>query len=306
MKRGEAAMKSDIVKSGIERTPHRSLLKALGCTDKEIRQPFIGIVNSFSEVVPGHIHLRSIAEAVKSGVRQAGGTPFEVNTIAVCDGIAMNHFGMRFSLPSREIIADSVEIVAQAHAFDALLFVTNCDKIIPGMIMAAARLNVPSIFVSGGPMLAGRMGAQSVDLNSVFMAVGKVARRKMGQAELRELEEIACPGCGSCAGMFTATTMNCLTGARGAVGGSTNSVLHLMAIAHEAGVEFPLSMVNDISDRTPYLCKLSPTGDYHIEDFDLAGGVPALMAELSKAKLLRPRVVRVSGRSLRDETAPPT
>ncbi|OGO02161.1 MAG: dihydroxy-acid dehydratase [Chloroflexi bacterium RBG_13_53_26] len=350
-------MKSDIVKSGIERAPHRALLRALGCTEKEIRQPFIGIVNSFTEVVPGHIHLRSIAEAVKSGVRQAGGTPFEVNTIAVCDGIAMNHFGMRFSLPSREIIADSVEIVAQAHAFDALVFVTNCDKIIPGMIMAAARLNVPSIFVSGGPMLAGRMGAQSVDLNSVFMAVGKVARRKMSQAELRELEEIACPGCGSCAGMFTANTMNCLTEALGmalggngtipavdarrirlakatglaimellrrdvrprniinrnsiynalvvdtALGGSTNSVLHLMAIAHEAGVEFPLSMVNDISDRTPYLCKLSPTGDYHIEDFDLAGGVPALMAELSKAKLLRPRVVRVSGRSLSDENA---
>jgi dihydroxy-acid dehydratase len=350
-------MKSDIVKSGVERSPHRDLLKALGCTEKEIRQPFIGIVNSFSEVVPGHIHLRSIAEAVKSGVRQAGGTPFEVNTIAVCDGIAMNHFGMRFSLPSREIIADSVEIVAQAHAFDALVFVTNCDKIIPGMIMAAARLNVPSIFVSGGPMLAGRMGAQLVDLNSVFMAVGKVARRKMSQAELRELEEIACPGCGSCAGMFTANTMNCLTEALGmalggngtipavdarrirlaketglmvmellrrdirpcniiarnsiynalvvdtALGGSTNSVLHLMAIAHEAGFEFPLSMVNDISDRTPYLCKLSPTGDYHIEDFDLAGGVPALMAELSKAKLLRPRVVRVSGRSLSDENA---
>jgi dihydroxy-acid dehydratase len=357
MKRGEAAMKSDIVKSGIERAPHRALLKALGCTEKEIRQPFIGIVNSFSEVVPGHIHLRSIAEAVKSGVRQAGGTPFEVNTIAVCDGIAMNHFGMRFSLPSREIIADSVEIVAQAHAFDALIFVTNCDKIIPGMIMAAARLNVPSIFVSGGPMLAGRMGSQSVDLNSVFMAVGKVARKKMRQAELRELEEIACPGCGSCAGMFTANTMNCLIEALGmalggngtipavdarrirlaketglavmellrrdirpcnvitrdsiynalvvdtALGGSTNSILHLMAIAREAGVEFPLSMVNDISDRTPYLCKLSPAGDYHIEDFDLAGGVPALMAELSKAKLLRPRVVRVSGRSLSDENA---
>ena len=350
-------MKSDIVKSGIERTPHRALLKALGCTDKEIEQPFIGIVNSFSEVVPGHIHLRSIAEAVKSGVRQAGGTPFEVNTIAVCDGIAMNHFGMRFSLPSRELIADSVEIVAQAHAFDALVFITNCDKITPGMIMAAARINVPSIFVSGGPMLAGRLGAQSVDLNSVFMAVGKVAKRKMPQAALRELEEIACPGCGSCAGMFTANTMNCLTEALGmalggngtipavdarrirlaketglavmellrrdirpcnvitrdsiynalvvdtALGGSTNSILHLMAIAREAGVEFPLSMVNDISDRTPYLCKLSPAGDYHMEDFDLAGGVPALMAELSKAKILRPRVVRVSGRSLSEENA---
>jgi dihydroxy-acid dehydratase len=347
-------MKSDIVKSGIERTPHRALLRALGCTDRELEQPFIGIVNSFSEVVPGHIHLRSIAEAVKSGVRQAGGTPFEVNTIAVCDGIAMNHFGMRFSLPSRELIADSVEIVAEAHAFDALVFIPNCDKIIPGMLMAAVRLNVPSIFVSGGPMMAGRLGDRSVDLNSVFMAVGQVTRRKMSQAELRELEEIACPGCGSCAGMFTANTMNCLTEALGmslggsgtipaadarrvrlaketglrimellrrdvrpsdiitknsiynalvldtALGGSTNSILHLMALAREAGFEFPLSMVNDISDKTPYLCKLSPAGDYHIEDFDLAGGVPALTAEV--VRLLKPRVTRVSGRSLTEET----
>ena len=350
-------MKSYAVKSGVERAPHRALLRALGCTEEEMGQPFIGVVNSYTDVVPGHIHLRSISEAVKSGVRQAGGMPFEFNTIAVCDGIAMNHFGMRFSLPSRELIADSVEIMAQAHAFDALVFVTNCDKVIPGMIMAAARLNLPSIFVSGGPMMAGRLGAESVDLNSVFMAVGKVTRKKMSQSELRELEEIACPGCGSCAGMFTANTMNCLTEALGmalggsgtipavdarrirlakatgmavmellrrdirprniitrgavhnalvvdtALGGSTNSILHLMAIAHEAGVEFPLSMMNDISDRTPYLCKLSPAGDYHIEDFDLAGGVPALMAELSKARLLKPRVIRVSGRSLSEENA---
>ncbi len=350
-------MKSDAVKSGVERAPHRALLRALGCTEEEIRQPFIGIVNSYSEVVPGHTHLRSIAEAVKAGVRQAGGTPFEVNTIAVCDGIAMNHFGMRFSLPSRELIADSVEILAQAHAFDALVFIPNCDKVIPGMLMAAARLNIPSIFVSGGPMMAGRLGSESVDLNSVFMAVGKVTKKKMSHSELRALEEVACPGCGSCAGMFTANTMNCLTEALGmapggngtipavdsrrarlakkagmmimdllrrdvrprsiitrdsiynalvvdtALGGSTNSILHLMAIAHEAGVHFPLSMMNDISDRTPYLCKLSPAGDYHIEDFDLAGGVPALMAELSKAKLLKPRVVRVSGKSLSDENA---
>jgi dihydroxy-acid dehydratase len=357
VKRGEAIMKSHAVKSGVERAPHRALLRALGCTEEEIGQPFIGIVNSYTDVVPGHIHLRSISEAVKSGVRQAGGMPFEFNTIAVCDGIAMNHFGMRFSLPSRELIADSVEIMAQAHAFDALVFVTNCDKVIPGMIMAAARLNLPSIFISGGPMMAGRLGAESVDLNSVFMAVGKVTRKKMSQSELRELEEIACPGCGSCAGMFTANTMNCLTEALGmalggsgtipavdarrirlakatglaimdllrrdirprniitrdavynalvvdtALGGSTNSILHLMAIAHEAGVEFPLSMMNDISDRTPYLCKLSPAGDYHIEDFDLAGGVPALMAELSKSRLLKPRVVRVSGRSLSEENA---
>ena len=350
-------MKSDAVKSGVERAPHRALLRALGCTEEEIKQPFVGIVNSYTDVVPGHIHLQSISEAVKTGVRQAGGTPFEFNTIAVCDGIAMNHFGMRFSLPSRELVADSVEIMAQAHAFDALVFIPNCDKVIPGMLMAAARLNVPSIFISGGPMMAGRLGAESVDLNSVFMAVGKVARKKMSQSELRELEEIACPGCGSCAGMFTANTMNCLTEALGmalgrsgtipavdarrirlakatglavmellrrdirprsiitrdavynalvvdtALGGSTNSILHLMAIAHEAGAEFPLSMMNDISDRTPYLCKLSPAGDYHIEDFDLAGGVPALMAELSKARLLKPRVVRVSGKSLSEENA---
>ncbi len=208
-------MKSDVVKKGIERAPHRSLLRALGCSDKELGQPFIGVVNSFNEIVPGHMHLRSIAEAVKSGVRQAGGTPFEVNTIAVCDGIAMNHPGMKFSLPSRELIADSVEIVAQAHAFDALVFIPNCDKVVPGMLMAAVRLNVPAIFVSGGPMLAGRLDGQPVDVNTVFMAVGKAAQKKMTEAELTELEKAACPGCGSCAGMFTANTMNCLTEALG-------------------------------------------------------------------------------------------
>ncbi len=348
-------MRSDIIKRGIERAGHRALLRALGCTEKELSQPFIGIVNSFSEIVPGHVHLRSIAEAVKSGVRQAGGTPFEVNTIAVCDGIAMNHPGMRFSLPSRELIADSVEILAQAHAFDALVFIPNCDKIIPGMLMAAVRLNIPSIFVSGGPMMVGRLGTQAVDLNSVFVAVGKVAQKKMTRAELVELEKIACPGCGSCAGMFTANTMNCLTEALGmalagngtipavdarriclaketgirimellhedihplhivtkdsmynafvvdtALGGSTNSILHLMAIAHEAGVEFPLSLINDVSGRTPHLCKLSPAGDYHIEDLDLAGGIPALMKEL--ASILEAGVSRVSGMSLAEEIA---
>jgi dihydroxy-acid dehydratase len=348
-------MRSDIIKRGIERAGHRALLRALGCTEKELSQPFIGVVNSFSEIVPGHVHLRSIAEAVKSGVRQAGGTPFEVNTIAVCDGIAMNHPGMRFSLPSRELIADSVEILAQAHAFDALVFIPNCDKIIPGMLMAAVRLNIPSIFVSGGPMMVGRLGTQAVDLNSVFVAVGKVAQKKMTRAELGELEKIACPGCGSCAGMFTANTMNCLTEALGmalagngtipavdarriclaketgirimgllhedihplhivtrdsmyntfvvdtALGGSTNSILHLMAIAHEAGVEFPLSLINDVSGRTPHLCKLSPAGDYHIEDLDLAGGIPALMKEL--ASILEAGVSRVSGMSLAEEIA---
>jgi len=348
-------MKSDVVKKGIERAPHRSLLRALGCTDRELGQPFIGVVNSFSEIVPGHMHLRGIAEAVKSGVRQAGGTPFEMNTIAVCDGIAMNHPGMRFSLPSRELIADSVEILARAHAFDGLVFVTNCDKIIPGMLMAAVRLNVPSIFISGGPMLAGRLEGQAVDLNTVFMAVGKVAQKKMTQAELTELEKVACPGCGSCAGMFTANTMNCLTEAMGmalpgngtipavdarrihlareagqailrliednvcprdivdqrsiynafvvdtALGGSTNSILHLMAIAHEADVDFSLTTVNEISRRTPHLCKISPSGEHRIEDLDRAGGIPAVMKEVKKHLDLK--VKRVSGLSLAQELA---
>jgi dihydroxy-acid dehydratase len=348
-------MKSDVVRKGIERAPHRALLRALGCSDKDLQQPFIGIINSFSEVVPGHIHLDTIADAVKSGVRAAGGTPFEMNTIAVCDGIAMNHPGMRFSLPSRELIADSAEIVAQAHAFDALVFIPNCDKVIPGMLMAAVRLNVPAIFISGGPMLAGRLNGQPVDVNSVFMAVGKAAQKKMTQAELTELEKAACPGCGSCAGMFTANTMNCLTEALGmalpgngtipavdtrrvqlareagqavmrllqeglcprdivnkaaiyntfvvdtALGGSTNSILHLMAIAHEAGVEFSLHTVDEISRKTPHLCKISPSGEYRIEDLDRAGGIPAVMKEVKR--LLDLKAKRVSGMSLSEELA---
>ncbi len=329
-------MKSDAIKKGIERAPHRSLLYALGLTTAELDRPFIGVVNSFSEVVPGHMHLRAIAEAVKDGVRSGGGVPFEFNTIAVCDGIAMNHQGMKYSLPSRELIADSVEIMAEAHAFDGLVFITNCDKIVPGMLMAAVRLNLPSIFISGGPMLAGRLGDSDkrVDLSSVFEAVGKTSRGQMTEAELAQLEEVACPGCGSCAGMFTANTMNCLTEALGmaltgggtipavdarrlklaeetgqqvmkllasdirprgiinrasihnafvvdmALGGSTNSVLHLMAVAHEAGVDFTLPMINNISEQTPCLCKLSPAGDYHIEDLDNAGGIAAVMKEL--------------------------
>ena len=331
-------MRSDAIKKGIERAPHRALLYALGCTRAEIDKPFIGIINSYSEIVPGHIHLRDIAEAVKAGVRSGGGVPFEVNTIAVCDGIAMNHSGMKYSLPSRELIADSVEILAEAHAFDALVFIPNCDKIIPGMLMAAVRLNLPAIFISGGPMLAGRLagnnGFKTVDLSSVFEAVGKVAKGEMHQQELECLEEVACPGCGSCAGMFTANTMNCLTEALGmglpgngtitavdarrrqlakeagqqvmklladdirprdiikkdsiynaftvdmALGGSTNSILHLMAVAHEAEADFSLSMINEISQRTPCLCKLSPAGAYHIEDLDRAGGIATVMKEL--------------------------
>jgi len=327
-------VKSDAAKKGIERAPHRSLLHAVGCTRADIDKPFIGIVNSFSEVVPGHIHLRGIAGAVKAGVHEGGGFPFEVDTIAVCDGIAMNHNGMKYSLPSRELIADSVETVAEAHAFDALVFISNCDKVVPGMLMAAVRLNLPAIFISGGPMLAGRIGGKKIDLISVFEAVGKVNSGQMSEAELLQMEELACPGCGSCAGMFTANTMNCLTEAMGlglpgngtipavdsrrqglareagrrimklladgvyprdivnsdaiynaftvdmALGGSTNSVLHLIAIAHEAGVDFPLSRINEISQCTPYLCKLSPAGQHHIEDLEWAGGIPAVMKEI--------------------------
>ena len=347
-------MKSDTVKRGIERAPHRALLHAVGWRRADIDKPLIGVINSFSEIVPGHIHLPDIAEAVKAGVCSGGGVPFEVNTIAVCDGIAMNHPGMKYSLPSRELIADSVEIVAEAHAFDALVFIPNCDKIIPGMLMAAVRLNLPAIFISGGPMLAGRLDnngkVEKLDLSSVFEAVGKVAAGKMNQEELEQLEEFACPGCGSCSGMFTANTMNCLTEALGmglvgngtipavdarriqlakkagqqvmellandirprdivnrdsihnafvvdmALGGSTNSVLHLMAVAHEAGVDFPLSMVNQISQRTPHLSKLRPTGDYHIEDLDRAGGIAAVMKQLKE--LLNLDSKTVSGKSV--------
>ncbi len=347
-------MKSDAIKRGVERAPHRSLLHALGWANSEIDKPLIGIINSFSEIVPGHIHLRGIAEAVKAGVRSGGGIPFEVNTIAVCDGIAMNHLGMKYSLPSRELIADSVEIVAEAHAFDALVFIPNCDKIIPGMLMAAVRLNLPAIFISGGPMLAGRFSSNGevkhVDLSSMFEAVGRVVKGKMSQEELERLEEVACPGYGSCAGMFTANTMNCLTEALGmglpghgtipavdarriqlakeagrqvmellandirprdiineasiynafavdmALGGSTNSVLHLMAIAYEAGVDFSLSGVNQISERTPHLSRLRPAGDYHLEDLDQAGGIPAVMKELKGVLNLEARTV--SGKSV--------
>jgi len=340
-------VKSDVIKRGIERAPHRSVLHALGCTRAELDKPFIGVINSFSEIIPGHMHLRGIAEAVKAGVREGGGVPFEVNTIAVCDGIAMNHPGMKYSLPSRELTADSVEIVAEAHAFDALVFIPNCDKVVPGMLMAAARLNLPAIFVSGGPMLAGRLGrdGKKIDISSVFEAVGQVISGKMSQEELLQIEEQACPGCGSCSGMFTANTMNCLTEALGmglpgngtilavdsrrqglareagrqvmrlltsdtrprdiinnnsicnafvvdmALGGSTNSVLHLMAIAHEAGADFPLEKVNEISQRTPYLCSLRPVGQYHVEDLDCAGGIPAVMKELQGLLKLDSRTV---------------
>ncbi len=343
-------MKSDVVKKGIERAPHRSLLYALGCTPVEMNKPFIGVINSFSEIIPGHKHLRGVADAVKDGVLAGGGVPFEVNTIAVCDGIVMNHAGMKYSLPSRELIADSIETVAEAHAFDALVFIPNCDKIVPGMLMAAMRLNLPSIFISGGPMMAGRLGGKKVDLISVFEGVGQVVSGKMSEEELGQLEMNACPGCGSCAGMFTANTMNCLTEVMGlglpgngtiaaiagrrlglakqageqivkvlasnlrprdivtydalcnaftvdmALGGSTNTVLHLMAIAHEAGIKFPLTAINEISQRTPYLCKLRPGGQYFIEDLDRAGGIPAVIKELRG--LLKLNLKTVTGKTL--------
>ena len=347
-------MRSDVVKKGIERAPHRSLLHAVGCSPDDWDKPFIGVINSFSEVVPGHIHLQSIARAVKEGTRSRGGVPFEVNTIVVCDGIAMNHPGMKYSLPSRELIADSVEILAEAHAFDGLVFIPNCDKVIPGMLMAAVRLNLPCVFVSGGPMMAGKFyqgnQAKSADLSSVFQAVGETISGNMSETELAELERVACPGCGSCAGMFTANTMNCLTEALGmalpgngtipavqarrtqlaykagqqvmdvlakdirpkevitrdsiynafavdmALGGSTNSTLHLMAIAHEAGITFPLSLVSEISHHIPHICKLSPASDYHIEDLDLAGGIPAVMQEI--CQLLNLEAQTVLGKSV--------
>ena len=350
-------MKSDVVKKGIERAPHRSLLYALGCSRSDMDRPFIGIINSYSEIVPGHIHLRDLAQEVKEGVREGGGVPFEVNTIAVCDGIVMNHPGMKYSLPSRQLIADSAETVAEAHAFDALVFIPNCDKIVPGMLMAAARLNVPSIFISGGPMLATRLSSDKpkVDLISVFEGVGEVLIGKMNQEELEHLEQVACPGCGSCSGMFTANTMNCLIEVLGmglpgngtipavdarrralakdagrvvmklladnvrprdfinqesiynaltvdmALGASTNSVLHLMAVAHEAGVTFPLSLVNEISQKTPCLCKLSPAyvdkdTKYHIEDLDRAGGISAVMNEIKD--LLKLNLKSATGKTL--------
>jgi dihydroxy-acid dehydratase len=352
-------MRSESIKKGIERAPHRSLLRALGVKPEDTQKPFIGVVNSFTEIVPGHMHLRVIAAEAKEGVRNAGGVPFEFNTIAVCDGIAMNHAGMKYSLASRELIADTVEVMAEAHQFDALVFIPNCDKIIPGMLMAAARLNLPSIFVSGGPMLAGRMttpeGVKKVDLNSVFEAVGKVLKDQMTEPELECLVDVACPGCGSCAGLFTANTMNCLMEALGmalpgngtipavdprrlklswhageqvmkllalnirprdiltreafgnafaldvALGGSTNSVLHLPAVAREAGVPGQLSDINRISDRVPTITKIRPAGDYHIEDLDRAGGIPAVLKELTA--YLHLDNLTVTGRTLGENIA---
>jgi len=343
---------SDQVTKGLERAPHRSLLYALGYSPEELERPLVGIANSQNEIVPGHRHLDRIAEAVKAGVRMAGGTPIEFHTIAICDGIAMGHQGMKYPLPSRELIADSVEAMAIAHQFDGLVLIPNCDKIVPGMLMAAARLNLPTVVVSGGPMLAGRYGGEDVDLNTVFEAVGQFAAGKISEAELTAIEQSVCPGCGSCSGMFTANTMNCLSEALGlalpgngtipavhadrirlakragaqimaliemdlrprdiltreafedaialdmAVGGSTNTVLHLPAVAHEAEVELPLELFNEISARTPYLVKLSPAGPLHMQDLNEAGGVSAVLKELSKRDLLHLDRPTVTGRTL--------
>lgn len=340
---------SETVTKGIEKAPHRSLWKALGYTNEELARPLVGIANARTDLVPGHQHLGALTEAAKAGVLMAGGTPLEFGSIAVCDGIAMNHEGMKYSLASRELIADSVETVARAHALDALVFVTACDKIVPGMLMAAARLDLPGIVISGGPMLAGSHRGRRVSLSQVFEAVGQVKAGKMTEAELAELEDAACPGCGSCAGMFTANSMNCLSEAIGmalpgngtipavsaarrrlakqsgmqvmellardlrpsriltrgafhnalavdmALGGSSNTVLHLLAIAQEAGVPVDLELINEISARTPNLCRLSPAGPFHVEELDAAGGIPAVMAELAKKDLLDVSASTVSG-----------
>ncbi len=345
-------MRSDLMKKGLERAPHRSLFKAMGYTDEEIGRPLIGVVNSANEIIPGHIHLRIIADDVKAGIRIAGGTPVEFPAIGICDGIAMGHTGMKYSLASRELIADSVEAMAMAHPFDALVMIPNCDKIIPGMLMAALRLNIPTIFISGGPMLAGKLKGKAIDLISVFEGVGKVKAGKISQKELNAIEDCACPGCGSCSGMYTANSMNCVTEAIGlglpgngtvlavhaarrrlakeagmkimqllkkdikprdiatleafknaiavdmALGCSTNTVLHIPAIAHEAGIKLDLDLFNEISKKTPNLCKLSPAGAHHIEDFDAAGGIQALMKRISPLGVINAKALTVSGKTV--------
>lgn len=345
-------MRSNDIKKGLEKAPHRSLFKAMGFIDEEIKRPIIGVVNSQNEIIPGHIHLDQIARAVKDGVRIAGGTPVEFPAIGVCDGIAMNHTGMKYSLASRELIADSIEIVARAHAFDGLVLIPNCDKVVPGMLMAAARLNIPAIFVSGGPMLAGKFQGQDVSLTTVFEAVGKVQAGQMTEEELAELEESACPGCGSCSGMFTANSMNCITEVLGmglpgngtipavyagrtrlakvagmqimdlvqkdirpldiltkeafdnaltvdmALGCSTNTILHIPAIANEAGVKIDLDKINNISAHTPHLSKLAPAGTHHIQDLNEAGGISAVMKELTKKNLINTDIITVTGKTV--------
>ena len=345
-------MRSDAVTKGIQQAPHRSLFNALGMTQEELDRPLVGIVSSYNEIVPGHMNLDKIVEAVKMGVAMAGGTPIVFPAIAVCDGIAMGHVGMKYSLVTRDLIADSTEAMAMAHQFDALVMIPNCDKNVPGLLMAAARINIPTVFVSGGPMLAGHVKGQKRSLSSMFEAVGAHAAGTMTDEEVREFEEKVCPTCGSCSGMYTANSMNCLTEALGmglrgngtipavyseriklakhagmqvmellknnirprdimtekaflnaltvdmALGCSTNSMLHLPAIAHEAGVELNMEIANEMSAKTPNLCHLAPAGKHHIEDLDAAGGIMAVMNELDKKGLLNRSAVTVTGKSI--------
>ena len=343
------SVRSDEIKHGVARAPHRSLLRALGVSDAEMERPFIGIANSFSDVVPGHMHLRSIVDAVKAGVRSAGGVPFEFGVMGICDGIAMNHVGMNYSLPSRELIADTVESMTIAHAFDAVVLVPTCDKIVPGMLMAAMRTNVPAVMVGGGPMLAGKLDGRTLDLNSVFEAVGQHQAGTLDDEGLKAIECNACPTCGSCSGMFTANSMNCLAevigmalpgngtipaayserlrfakdagakvmdvlaadlrprdlltdaavgnalAADASLGCSTNTVLHLAAIATEAGLEFDLRRINEVAAKVPHICKLAPAGAHHMEDLYQAGGVQALMKQLIAAGLMDGSALSVAG-----------
>lgn len=343
-------LRSDAIKKGLERAPHRALLHACGIEDEDFDKPFVAVINSYNEIVPGHIHLRKLAEDVKRGVRAGGGVPFEMDTIAICDGIAMGHEGMHYSLPSREVIADSIELWAMAHQFDGMVLIPTCDKIVPGHLMAAARMNLPTIAVTGGPMKPGKYKGKNVDLITVFEAVGAIKTGSVSEEELTSLEHVACPGAGSCAGMFTANTMACVTEALGmslpgcatahavdekkrelafetgkqivslikqnisaldimteaafknaiivdmALGGSTNTVLHLLAIAHEAGIALDLDIFDDLSRKTPHLCNMRPGGPHMLEDLDRAGGIPALMKRLEEK--LHMDVLTVSGKTL--------
>ena len=343
-------MLSDIVKKGSTRAAHRSLFYAMGYTPEELEKPLIGVVNSFNEIIPGHFHLNEIASAVKTGITASGGMPAEFPAIGICDGIAMGHSGMRFPLPSRELIADSIEAMAVGHAFDGLVLIPNCDKIVPGMLMAAARINIPTIVISGGPMMAGRHKGRDISVSTMFEAAGRFEAGKLSAEELDEMEKSACPGCGCCAGLFTANTMNCLTEALGmglpgngtvpaahfgarrmlakkagqvimdlvakdikprdimtmkafenaiavdmGIGGSTNTVLHLPAIAHDAGLELPLSLFDEISKKTPYITKLSPAGTHHMQDLNEAGGISAVMKELAKKGAIHTELPTVYG-----------
>jgi dihydroxy-acid dehydratase len=352
-------MISDTVKKGFQRAPHRSLLRACGLSDADIDKPFIGIANSFCEIVPGHVHLNQVGRVVKQAIYEAGGVAFEFNTIAVCDGVAMGHTGMKYSLPSREIVADSVETMARAHCFDGLVCIPNCDKITPGMLMAAVRLNIPTIFVSGGPMKAGKAkDGKAVDLISIFEGVARLNAGKISEAQLKELELTGCPTCGSCSGMFTANSMNCLCEAVGmalpgngtilavdpkrqelykaagkqimylvardikpldiineksldnalaldmAMGGSTNTVLHSLAVASEAGIKYDLDRINAISAKCPNICKVAPSSGFHVEDVDAAGGVNAILKEISKiSNLLNTNCLTVTGKTLGENIA---